>query len=112
MKGVLRRHRRAHGGDDGLAGRHAERAAHEGEVLHGDGHRQAVERAMAGLDAVVGAGLAAGFLDAVGIFPLVAELQRIGRHLRHGDRLVGAIVEHGLEPHRPAACACDSSTAA
>ena len=32
-------------GDDRLAGRHAERAAHEVEILHGDGDRRAFELA-------------------------------------------------------------------
>ena len=99
MKGVFGLDRLAHGGDDGLARGHAQRAAHEGEVLHRDRHREAVELADAGLDAVVDAVLGAGFLDAVGVFALVAELQRIGRHLRHGDLLVGAVVEHGRQPH-------------
>ena len=69
--------------DHRFAGRHAERAAHEIEILHADGHRQAVEAADAELDRVLQAGLGARVLQAVGIAALVAELERIERHLRH-----------------------------
>src|SRR5581483_6016041 len=88
--------------DDRFGGRHAERAAHEVEVLHRDHHRQAVELAEAELDRVIEPGLAARVLDAVGIAPLVAELERVDLHLGHADVEPGAAVEHRLEPRRRA----------
>ena len=83
--------------DHRFARRHAERAAHEVEILHGDHHRQAVEPAIAELDGVVGAGLAARILETVGVAALVAELQRIELHLGNRDVEPGLAVEHRLE---------------
>ena len=48
-------------------------------------HRQAFELADAELHRVVQAGLGARVLQPVGVAALVAELERIDRHLRHGD---------------------------
>ena len=87
---------------DRLARRHAERAAHEIEILHADHDRQAVELAEAELDRVVHAGLGARVLEAVGVAPLVAEFQRIDRHLGDGDVEPGLAVEHRLQPRRRA----------
>ncbi len=62
------------------AGGHAERAAHEVEILHGHGDVAAVELAGGDEHRILGAGLGAAFLEAVGIALLVAELQRVLRH--------------------------------
>ena len=87
--------------DHRLARRHAERAAHEIEILHGDDGGEAVELAVAELDRVVQPGLAARVLEPVDIAALVAEFQRIDRHFRHGDVEPGFVVEHRFEPrHR------------
>ena len=96
--------------DERLAGRHAERAAHEAEILHGDGHRQLVDAAVADLEGVLLAGLGAGVLEAVGIALLVAELQRVGRDLRQGNVEPGAAIEHQLEALGRARCACGGSS--
>ena len=61
-----------------LARGHAERAAHEIEILHGDDDAGAFELAVADLDRVVQPGPGARILDAVGVALLVAEFQRIG----------------------------------
>ena len=83
--------------DQGLAGRHAERAAHEVEILDADDDRQALEPAEAELDRVVQPGLGAGVLEPVGVAALVAELQRIGRDFRHADVDPGLAVEHRFQ---------------
>ena len=88
--------------DHRLARRHAERAAHEIEILHGGHDRQAVEPAEAELDRIVQAGLGAGVLEAVGIAALVAELQRVDRHFGHADVEPGLAVEQRLEPRHGA----------
>ena len=86
---------------DRLARRHAERAAHEVEVLHADRHRRAFELAEADLDRVGEAGLGARVLQAIGVAALVAELQRIDRAGRHRDVEPGLAVEDRLQPrHR------------
>ena len=96
--------------DHGLAGRHTERAAHEIEILHRDHDRQPIELAVAELDRVVGAGLAACVLEPVGVAALVAELQRIDRHVGHGDVEPGLAVEHRLHARSRRSCACDSQS--
>ena len=90
MKGVPLVDRGLQALDDRFAGRHAERAAHEIEILHADRHRQAVELAEAELDRVVEAGLGARVFQPVGVAALVAELERIERHFRHADVEPGA----------------------
>ena len=65
-------------------------------------HRQAVEPAEAELDRVIGAGLAARVLEAVDVAALVAELQRIDRHVRDRDVEPGLAVEHRLEARQGA----------
>ena len=86
---------------DRLARGHAERAAHEIEILHRDDDGGAFELAVADLDRVVQPGLGARILDAVDIFALVAELQRIGGHLGQRDVVPGLVVEDRLQPrHR------------
>ena len=88
-------------GDDRLARRHAERAAHEVEILHADRHRHAFELAEADLDRVGEAGLGARVLETVGVAALVAELERIDRDRRHRDVEPGLAVEDRLQPrHR------------
>ena len=66
--------------DHGLAGGHAERTAHEIEILHADDHRQTFELAEPELDGVPGSGLAARVLEAIGVAALVTKFQRIERH--------------------------------
>ena len=86
---------------DRFAGGHAERAAHEIEILHRDDDAGAFELAVADLDGVVQAGLGARILEAVGIFALVAEFQRIGGDLGQRDVVPGLVVEHRFQPrHR------------
>ncbi len=102
MNGVLPSHRGLQPLDHRLARRHAERAAHEIEILHADDHQQAFEPADAELHRVVQAGLGARILQAVGIAALVAELERIDRHFRHADVDPGLAVEHRLQARRRA----------
>ena len=68
--------------DHRLARRHAERAAHEIEILHADHDGKTVELAVTELHRVIEAGLAARILEPVDIAALVAEFQRIDRHFR------------------------------
>ena len=84
---------RHHAGDDRLAGRHAERAAHEIEILHRRDHRQRLDRAGADQHGIGEAGLGPRVAQAVGVAALVAEFQRVERHLGEGDRLPRAAVE-------------------
>ena len=77
MKGVRSSTALFHGGDDGLAGGHAERAADEVEVVHGDGDIDAEQLALGGDDRILEPGLGAVFLELVGIALGGAELQRI-----------------------------------
>ena len=88
--------------DHRLARRHAERAAHEIEILHADDGSEPVEPAEAEFYRVVEAGLAARIFQPIDIAALVAEAQRIDRHLGHGDVEPGLVVEHRLEPRRGA----------
>ena len=94
-------HRKLEPADDRFAGSHAERAAHEIEILHRDDDRSALELAVADLDGVVQPGAGARILDAVGIFPLVAEFQGIGHDLGQRDVVPGLVVEDRFQPrHR------------
>ena len=88
--------------DDRFAGGHAERAAHEIEILHADRDRQSFERADADLHRILEAGLGARVLEAVDIAALVAEPQRIDRHVRQQQVFVLAVVEDRLQPRRRA----------
>src|SRR5262249_50675489 len=89
-------------GDHCLAGRHAERTAHELKILDTDDHREAFERARRKPHRVLKSGLRAGIAQAVEIASFIAELQWIDRHLRHRDRLELAFVKRRIEP-RPGA---------
>ena len=101
MNGRLLLDRKLEPAHDRLARRHAERAAHEIEILHRDDDAGAFELAVADLDRVVQPGLGARILDAVDIFALVAEFQRIGRHFGQRDVVPGLVVEDRLQPrHR------------
>ena len=71
-------HRGVEALDDRFARGHAERAAHEVEILNGRHHGQTVELAVAELHRVVEAGLAARVLEPIDIAALVAEFQRVG----------------------------------
>ena len=88
--------------DHRLAGGHAERAAHEIEILHADDHGEFVELAVAELHRILEAGLAARILETVEVTAFVAEFQRIGRHLRHGDIEPRLVVEYRFEARRGA----------
>ena len=88
--------------DHRFARRHAERAAHEIEILHGNNRGKIIELAVAELDRIVEAGLAARILEPIDVAAVVAEFQRIDRYLRHGDIEPGLVVEHGLEARRGA----------
>ena len=81
-----------------LAGRHAERAAHEAEVLRGGDDLLALERAFADEDGVLQVGVGLGGLEAVGVALAVAELERILGHLAHRHDLELAVVEDMLQP--------------
>ncbi len=91
-----------HGGfealDHGFARRHAERAAHEIEILHRDDGGKAIELAVAELYRIVEPGFAARVFQTIDVTALVAELERIDRHFRHGDIEPGLVVEHRFEP--------------
>src|SRR6185295_2202545 len=83
---------------DRFAGGHAERTAHEIEILHRDDDAGAFQLAVADLDGVVQPGLGAGVLDAVDIFALIAKLERIGRHFRQRDVVPSLVVEDRFQP--------------
>src|ERR1019366_9747299 len=86
---------------DRLAGGHAERTAHEIEILYRDHDGGALELAVAYLDGVVQSGPGAGILDAVGISALVAEFQGVGGHLGQRHVEPGLVVEDRFQPrHR------------
>ena len=85
-KGVPLLERRLGAADEGLAGRHAERARHEAEFLRGQRHRQAADAAVADLERVLHPGLGPGLLEAVDVALLVAELERVGRRPRGAAR--------------------------
>ena len=93
MKGVFFSDRAQHAGDDGLARGHAERAGHEAEILRRRDDLLAFQQALADEHGVFELGLGLGILEAIGIAPAVAELQRILRHGRHGHALEHAAVE-------------------
>ena len=95
---------------DRFAGRHAERAAHEIEILHRDHDGGALELAVADLDGVVQPGAGARILDAIGIFAFVTEIQRIGRHLRQRHVEPGLDCRRSISAALPRPCACDSSS--
>ena len=86
----------AHRGDHRLAGGGSERPAHEVKVLDGGHDRVAVQLADAGMDRIVETGLAARVLQAIGVAALVAELQRIERHVGEMDGGVFLVVEQRL----------------
>ena len=92
-----------HGGveasDDGLARGHAERAAHEIEILNRQHHAKTVEPAVAELYRVVHSGFVARVLEPIGVAALVAKAQRVGRHFRNGNVEPGLVVEHRLQTH-------------
>ena len=96
-KGRLRSTAAHHAGDDRLAGGHAERAAHEIEVLHGGDHGHLLDRAGADHHRVDKRGLGARVAQPLGIAALVAELERIDRHLGQWQALVSAVVEEMLQ---------------
>src|SRR5205814_1355284 len=77
--------------DHRFARGHAERAAHEVEVLHANHDRNAVKRATTKLHRVEVRGFCAGVFQAVGIAALVAEFQRIERHFGHRYVIPGLI---------------------
>ncbi len=102
MKGVSAGGRGLEPANDGLARRHAERPAHEIEILHRRRNRQTVELAEADLHRVCETGLVARILETVGIATLVAEFERIGLHFAGRNVFVLAAIEQRLEPGRRA----------
>ncbi len=86
---------------DRFAGGHAERTAHEIEILHRDHGGGTFELAVTHLDGVIQSGPGAGILDAVGIAAFVAEFQGIGGHLGQRHVEPGLVVEDRFQPrHR------------
>ena len=85
-------------GHNGRASGHAERTAHEIEILNGNRQSGAVKIALRHKHGIVIAGLGAVFLEAIGIALCVPELQRIERH--RGQRKPGefAIVKEMAQP--------------
>jgi hypothetical protein len=97
MKGVPRSGRGFEPADDGLTRRHAERTAHEIEILHRGRHRQAVEHAVSDFHRVGQIGFGARILEAIGIAALVAKFQRIDGDFGNRHVLEFAVVEEKLE---------------
>ena len=94
--------------DQRLAGGHAQRAAHEVEVLHGGDHRHAVDACRRRRGSRPPPVLVARVLQPVGVALLVAELQRIDRRpSANVDVSQAAVVEEVLRSARRAASACD-----
>ena len=89
-------HRLFGGLDEALAGGHAERAAHEGEILNQDDAFHPADMADGNRHRVIAAGLLAGGLDARGVGLVVLELQRVLGNLRCVQVLV-LTVEGELE---------------
>src|SRR5271166_6023273 len=88
--------------DEGLACGHAEGASHEVEILHADDDREPFQLAEPELDGVVGSGLAARILEAIGVPALIAEPERIEGNLGYGNVDPGFVVEYHLETRRRA----------
>ena len=88
-----------HAGDDAFAGRHAERAGHEAEVLRSGDDVLSVELAFADEHRVVELGVRLGILEALGVTAAVAELERVVRNRPHRHALVLAAVEEVLQAH-------------
>src|SRR5262249_38496038 len=86
--------------NDRLAGRHAERTAHEVEILHGDDHRDAIELAEPEPDRVLQARFGAGVPQSVGIAPLIPESQRVSRYFGYRNVDPSFAVEHRFEARR------------
>ena len=90
--------RAQHAGDNGFAGRHAERAGHEAEVLYGNDDFLPFEGALGHEHRVVEIGLGLGGLETLRIFAAVAEFQGVVRNLLHRHLDVFTAVEEGLQP--------------
>ncbi|MPL60817.1 hypothetical protein SDC9_06379 [bioreactor metagenome] len=86
-------HRAFGRGDDGIADIHPHRAAHEGEVLRGGDDRGAAHLALGDEHRLFLAGRFLRGAHPVGVFLLVAELQRVGDRLGHLDLGEDAAVE-------------------
>lgn len=84
--------------DQAFAHAHAHRSAQEIEIEHRNHGRHAADAALAHLDGVGLVGLGLGLAQTVGIALAVAEAQRIGRHLRGVDPVIGVVVEQHGEP--------------
>ncbi len=83
--------------DKGFARRHAERTAHEFKVLNDHNGRRAAYRARGNRHGVIAADFGAGAAQAVRIFLVVAEFQRIGQYFWEFDVLPLPAVEQGLK---------------
>jgi|GEM_PF-5772611 len=79
--------------DDRLACGNAERAAHELELMHDGDDLQALKLADARQDRVFLFGLGAAVAQTIGVLFGIAKLQRILRHFRLRQCLIGAVVE-------------------
>jgi len=90
--------RRLGPGDDRLGGGHAERAAHELEILHGGDNRRAFHAADPDQNGILQSGLRLCGLEAIRVAALVAEAQGIGGDAgeRHGFPL--RVVEEEAKP--------------
>ena len=64
-----------------FAGRHAERSAHEIEILNGNRDHLTFQSAYADLHRVLQSGLGPRIFEAIGVTALVAKFQRIDRDL-------------------------------
>jgi hypothetical protein len=88
---------RSAGGDDGVADIHAHRTGHEGEILRGGDDRGAAHLALGDQHRLFFAGDFLRGLHPVGIFLLVAEMQRIDDRLGHLDLGEDAAIEQRCE---------------
>src|SRR5262249_39650215 len=87
-------------GDHGLAGSHAERTAHEVEILNGDRDHLTFEPTDAELHGVLQSGLGTGVFQTIGVTALVAKLERISCYLCQGNIFEFPAVEDGLQAQR------------
>src|SRR6185312_4325883 len=94
--------RELHAANDSFAGGHAERTAHEIEILHGDDDGGPLELAVADLDRIIQVCAGPRIPDAIGVALLVTEFQGIGGHFRQGDVVPGLVIEDRLQPRQRA----------
>ena len=104
--------RRRHPRHDGLARRHAKRAAEKIEILHRGDYVDALQFAKGELHRVGRAGFQSIFFEPVRVALDIAEFQRVQRHFRRGDLFIRRVVEKIVQSCLGGDVACDSRSLA